>query len=237
MARTGGGTEVSGASRTGGPMLREALLSLLPTPRAAVDKDHGLNGKDWGELRPALLRLLPTPSATDYGNNQSPSPGAAVRPSLTGALKLLRTPTAAPHNQPGANGGENRAELVSLLRSNGASTPAPSNDGSVPLDGLLENPCFREWLLGAPEGWSDPDCQLSATEFKSRSEGSPASTSSVFETRANEASRMNPSARRLPDHAERGPKAPNPSPDLSLNCERSEAPCTRSEKGCAQRKR
>jgi hypothetical protein len=35
--------------------------------------------------------LLPTPVATPYGTNQSPSPGAAVRPSLEA---LLKTPTA-----------------------------------------------------------------------------------------------------------------------------------------------
>lgn len=41
------------------------------------------------------VRLLPTPSATEYGNNQSPSAGAAVRPSLDGLVKLLPTPNAA----------------------------------------------------------------------------------------------------------------------------------------------
>lgn len=40
--------------------------------------------------------MLPTPTATPYGSNQSPSPGAAVRPSLTSLAsgQLLPTPTA-----------------------------------------------------------------------------------------------------------------------------------------------
>jgi hypothetical protein len=179
---------------------------LLPTPRASLNEMRTTKrtpsqeaGKHGKYLTTELLSLLPTPSATEYGNNQSPSPNAAVRPSLPGvlkplstpveqdgknatapsqqarktpglptALRLLRTPIAAPHNQPGANGGENRKELVSLLESSGPSTSPPSGDGSAPSDGLLENPCFREWLLGAPAGWSDPDYPLSATEFKSR---------------------------------------------------------------------
>lgn len=141
-----------------------------------------MNGQHWGELKPVLLSLLPTPSATEYGNNQSPSPGATVRPSLPGVLKLLKTPTAALHNQPGANGGENRKELLSLLT--GPSTDPRSPDGSKSSDGLLENPSFREWLLGTPEGWSDPGCPLSATEFRSRSGISPASTSEPSRTNA-----------------------------------------------------
>lgn len=41
LARTNGGTEVSGDSRTGGPMLQEAVTSLLPTPKARDWKDTG----------------------------------------------------------------------------------------------------------------------------------------------------------------------------------------------------
>lgn len=38
--------------------------------------------------------MLPTPTATPYGNNQSDSPGAAVRPSLNSLAKMLPTPRA-----------------------------------------------------------------------------------------------------------------------------------------------
>jgi hypothetical protein len=49
----------------------------------------------------------------------------------------------------------------------GASTEEPSSDGAPSTVPRL-NPWFVEWMLGAPQGWSDPDCPLSATEFKSR---------------------------------------------------------------------
>jgi DNA (cytosine-5)-methyltransferase 1 len=41
------------------------------------------------------------------------------------------------------------------------------------------NPSFVEWMIGAPDGWSDPDCPLSATEFRSRSAKVGRSPSSV----------------------------------------------------------
>ncbi len=45
--------------------------------------------------------LLPTPSATEYGTNQSPSPGASVRPSLSTMARhdLLPTPTSGDANR------------------------------------------------------------------------------------------------------------------------------------------
>jgi hypothetical protein len=61
--------------------------------------------------------------------------------------------------------------------SNGASTNPRSNDGKQFKD-LHLNPWFVEWMTGAPPGWSDPGCPLSATEFKSRLAESSANTSS-----------------------------------------------------------
>lgn len=58
----------------------------------------------------------------------------------------------------------------------GASTDPQSDVGSRFTD-LRLSPSFVEWMIGAPAGWSDPDCRLSATEFKSNSEGSSANTS------------------------------------------------------------
>ncbi len=43
-------------------------------------------------LPSAVAQLLPTPTAEPYGSNQSPSPGAAVRPSLDTLVALLPTP-------------------------------------------------------------------------------------------------------------------------------------------------
>lgn len=39
--------------------------------------------------------LLPTKTTTSYGTNQSPSDGAAIRPSLESLIKILPTPAAA----------------------------------------------------------------------------------------------------------------------------------------------
>lgn len=68
---------------------------LLPTPMA---RDHKAAGPaDLERKSPnlsALPALLPTPTATPYGNNQSPSLGAAVRPSLDKLATLFPTPTA-----------------------------------------------------------------------------------------------------------------------------------------------
>src|SRR5262245_38564265 len=47
---------------------------------------------------------LPTPSASEYGSTQSPSPGAAVRPSLSQMARAGMWPT------PTVNGNHNRSE-------------------------------------------------------------------------------------------------------------------------------
>jgi hypothetical protein len=78
----------------------ELNQALLPTPRAS---DTGTPGRRASEgFRPPLSQvLLPTPTATPYGNNQSPSPGATVRPSLdslasSGALTAPPSPAGKP---------------------------------------------------------------------------------------------------------------------------------------------
>jgi hypothetical protein len=87
-----------------GKSLAAEMCSLLPTPRATDGTKGGPNQRgSKGELAlpSAVAHLLPTPTATPYGNNQSPTPGAAVRPSLA------------------------------ALASNGALTAPPSPDGSA----------------------------------------------------------------------------------------------------------
>lgn len=62
------------------------IVNLLPTPKAS----DGLMGTPSTSDRPreksthlaTRVAMLPTPTAARYGSNQSPSPGAAVRPSL-----------------------------------------------------------------------------------------------------------------------------------------------------------
>lgn len=167
---------------------------LLPTPRMrdGLRLSPRFSSPGWGPyLEQAVLALLPTPSATDYGSNQSPSPGAAVRRSLQGVLRLLPTPNAydgdrgadyARMSRP-ASGGDDlltglRRQAEGLATSRGDRTSPRSDDGKQRSDAPRLSPWFVEWMLGVPSGWTDPDCPLSATEFRSRSANSPGSTSS-----------------------------------------------------------
>jgi hypothetical protein len=115
------------------------IKRLLPTPRANIAKQGLPREGNWGELRAEVMSLLPTPATSQGGHNQSPTPGAAVRP-----------------------------QLDRLPRSRGASTD-PQSDGGSRFTDLRLSPSFVEWMIGAPAGWSDPDCPLSAMEFKSNS--------------------------------------------------------------------
>lgn len=75
-------------------------LLKTPTSNLAVNggSQHPDKRKAGGHgptLADEVEHLLPTPTATPYGNNQSDSPGAAVRPSLNSlAPTLLPTPAA-----------------------------------------------------------------------------------------------------------------------------------------------
>lgn len=65
----------------------------------------GIHELGRGACELAAVNLLPTPMASRSGSNQSPSPGAAVRPSLDSITELLPTPTCRDHkgaaNPPG----------------------------------------------------------------------------------------------------------------------------------------
>jgi DNA (cytosine-5)-methyltransferase 1 len=93
-----------------GIMLQQAVEDLLPTPVAALGESGSAAIRSGYRREPttagAIEDLLPTPSATEYGSNQSPSEGAAVRPSLPGLVELLPTPLAeqkGPGSKRGAN--------------------------------------------------------------------------------------------------------------------------------------
>lgn len=176
------------------PGLRTIATSLLPTPAAA----DGQRGADYAranreasggdDLLTGVVKLLPTPNASVANDGESPATwlpraealkekhgnGNGVGMPLSITVQLLPTPTRENHRQSTApNPRSDRDTLGDLVHkwseseSSGESTPEPSSDGkrsSVPR----LNPSFVEWMMGAPEGWTDPDCPLSATEFKSR---------------------------------------------------------------------
>ena len=120
---TKGGPNQRGSS---GDLMLPSAVAHLPTPRA---RDWKRGGKDGLEQA-----LLPTPTVTQYGGNQSPTPGASVRPSLNSLASggsLPPTPTAADVD---------RASLT-MPRGNptsrGAITNPPSDVGKPSSDGQL----------------------------------------------------------------------------------------------------
>ncbi len=68
-------------------------VQMFPTPSASMMTEQDMEQARYAGNDPRRPKyadaLLPTPSAQEYGNNQSPSPGAAVRPSLS---SMVRTP-------------------------------------------------------------------------------------------------------------------------------------------------
>lgn len=131
-----------------GPNLADEVEHLLPTPRAS-DGAKGSPNQRMGDgsltLASTAARLLPTPTATPYGSNQSPSPGASVRPSLEALPKLLPTPSASDHGSNYATAEERAAQGHQVYLSNattsiGERTRKPSDGGSSepgPLPGQL----------------------------------------------------------------------------------------------------
>jgi len=88
----------------------------------------------------------PTPTAKDADSSGARKHG----PSLTQAARLWPTP------------------LARDARSYRGAKRMPNSQGSEPLvvaAGGRLNPTWVEWLMGAPLGWTDPDCELSATEL------------------------------------------------------------------------
>jgi DNA (cytosine-5)-methyltransferase 1 len=154
-----------------------AAVTLLPTPRTNDARGAGEHGTGGLDLR-TTVALLPTPTATPYGNNQSQSDGAAVRPSLdslAGSL-LLPTPTAkdadgsrnataqrrSPKPTTATAGwtlsdvthadrwGQYASAIVRWESVLGRPAPDPTETGSKGQPRL--SPRFVEWLMGAPDG-------------------------------------------------------------------------------------
>ena len=163
---------------------------LLPTPvttdaagtrNATANRQPGARPAHTGTtLTDALCPpLLPTPTAVPYGNNQSPSAGAAVRPSLDSlAPTLLPTPTArlGDGTSRGASHPARRKELCqkrggeldevlihtvdvdwgrfepAIRRWEVLTRLAPSPTEQGPRGGQRLNPRFVEWMMNLPDG-------------------------------------------------------------------------------------
>lgn len=144
----------------GNPTLRGALL---PTPRSSDQNGAGVHGQGGMDLRTAM-QMLPTPCARDWK-------GEGYEGQLpTEMVKLLPTPVSS------GDSVENPRDPTPTLSDlaykwSGGRTVRQSNAGKRSSAGLVLSPSFVEWMMGAPAGWSDPDCPLSATEFSSRPDG------------------------------------------------------------------
>jgi hypothetical protein len=101
--------------------------------------------------------LLPTPSATSYGSNQSPSPGARIRPSLETMARNGLFPTPDASNRGARKDPENSGHQINLV----------DIVGSRKL-----NPGFVEWLMGYPIGWTDLVASETQSSRKSRKKSS-----------------------------------------------------------------
>ena len=151
-----------------GAQLANEIWRLLPTPSAEFtdipdrrtfldrrerERAKGRNGNGFGLTLPMALTLLPTPT-TMVGSRGRRLDGTPYTPTSGTTL------------------------TDALYESAGVHTSPLSTDGKRSSADLVLNPSFVEWMMGAPDGWSDPDCPLSATEFSSRQAGSSAEGSS-----------------------------------------------------------
>jgi hypothetical protein len=141
------------------PGLVDRLEALLPTPTAQDGRADGKSNTRGaasitagGGMMDVALRLLPSPRAND-----------GLRPRVSTVSEGYGKPL--------------EQALVEFALT-GEPTRRQSPDGRISSAGLRLNPCFVEWMMGLPLGWSDPDCRLSATEFSYRPAGSAAGASS-----------------------------------------------------------
>lgn len=91
-------------------------------------------------LPSAVAALLPTPTAARYGNNQSESPNAAVRPSLDSLAEDLAV-----------DWGKYALAIRRHEAWLGRRAPHPTSIGL--RGGQTLNPALCEWMMGWPAGW------------------------------------------------------------------------------------
>jgi DNA (cytosine-5)-methyltransferase 1 len=132
-------------------------------------------------LPSAVAQLMPTPTAVRYGNNQLPSPGAAVRPSLDSlAQTLLPTPRASDTGTPGRRASDGFRPPLSqvVLPLNTSVDWGPFTAAIARWESVLGRPApdprdekgrlaprFVEFLMGLDEGWVSDVPGLSRNEL------------------------------------------------------------------------
>lgn len=135
----------TGTHGDGGPDLRTTIGELLPTPqardgdRAGRTLSHSTAAKRYAAGRRNLddgIALLPTSAAARAGRSQSPSPGAAIRPSVV-----------AGHSTGWGAYAPAIARWEAML---GRPAPEPTVTGT--RGGRVLNPALVEWMQGLPDG-------------------------------------------------------------------------------------
>lgn len=134
--------------------------ALWPTP-CAQENDRKNSTGPWMQLS-RKIKGWPTPTAEAYGNNQSPSPNAAVRPGLDQLAKTWPTPLALDAEKTYDNRGSLGTIAHGHLAQMDPGKVSPGNYGQL-------SPRFVEWLMGFPDLWTAPDapvCEHWATLFR-----------------------------------------------------------------------
>jgi hypothetical protein len=144
------GTTSSGAAfrrRQSVRLTSDGESSLLHTPTAKANQaSPSMRSRDPGSW-------FPTPSATSYGSsNQSPSSGAAVRPSLETMARRGMWPT--PRTPTGGRTVRLRTRPGRKVSTNLEERLAEEEPASI---GGQLNPTWVEWLMGFPLGYTEVD--------------------------------------------------------------------------------
>ena len=132
-----------GQRGSSGDLMLPSAVALLPTPKAS-DGEFGTpstsgRGRDKSTHLSTRISLLPTPTATPYGNNQSASEGAAVRPSLDTLVPSIAV-----------DWGKYETAVRRHEVAFGLPVPTPVQ---APRKGAPQlAPVFSEWMMGLPAG-------------------------------------------------------------------------------------
>jgi len=115
----------------------------VPTPTVDGNYNRAGASSKSGDGLATFVTRVPTPTAQDYGNNQSPSSGAVVRPSLSQLVKRVPTPT----TQDASNNGP-KSQMDRNTKPLNAEVGGPLN------------PEWVGWLMGFPPGWLNCDAPV-----------------------------------------------------------------------------
>lgn len=134
------------------PTTDASASGLLPTLTVTGNSNaKGAGEKSADGLSTKLKRFLPTLTASDYGSNQSPTPGAAVRPNLRGHFLPMLTATDAEQAKCYARGNPMLGQAVkqlmpTLLAADAKGGQYKKPQGGPSLRTFLPTLCARDFM-------------------------------------------------------------------------------------------